>query len=379
MNTHRSLSGQRLLLIDNRQEYLLSHRMPIIAAACASGMDVTTAVISQPRNAIPTTTPVSPILVAPEGRQRLLRREWLIFSNLRKLFRTSDADIVHLITIRVIFIGLLALLPIRNRKSRVICSVTGLGYIFTDTKFITRAVARIVGGTIGWAAGRLNAQLIFQNSVDRALFVQRNWVGRDRSYLVEGSGVDTDSFVATPLPENKVILFCARYLVHKGIREFIEAAEMAKRSRPEIRFALCGGVDPDNPASIAKDELTRAVGGGWVEDWGYRSDMKQVYTECSFLVLPSYREGMPKVVLEAAASGRPAIVTDAPGCSQSVVPDETGLIVPVGDSKALADAMLRLVGDDEKLILMAGAARASAEQRFSAKRIGEAVMEVYTA
>jgi glycosyltransferase involved in cell wall biosynthesis len=204
-------------------------------------------------------------------------------------------------------------------------------------------------------------------------------MGTSSATLIRGSGVDTEKFNATPLPGGrKVIMFAARYLRHKGIVEFIQAARILKEALgAEVRFVLVGGPDSDNPASVSGADVQSWVSEGLVEDWGKQKNMSECLASAHIVCLPSYREGLPKVLLEAMACGRPIITTDAPGCREVVEHGVNGLIAPVGDAAALARAMQEIVANDQLAAHMAASSRSMAVTQFSSTLVGCAFGALY--
>jgi glycosyltransferase involved in cell wall biosynthesis len=197
--------------------------------------------------------------------------------------------------------------------------------------------------------------------------------------LIRGAGVDLERYRPTPLPDtpDPVVLLPARMLRDKGIAEFIAAAGQVRARRPAARFVLVGGIDRDNPAAYAQGELEAAIAVTGVEWWGHRDDMRAVYAQAGIVCLPSYREGLPKALLEAAASGRPLVATDVPGCRDICRPGESGLLVPARDAAALAQAIETLLADDALRARLAAGARSLVEREFSSERVHAATLALY--
>lgn len=255
--------------------------------------------------------------------------------------------------------------------------ITGLGYAFnTPTSVKQRLLGWLVPYLYRVALDGARA-VFFQNEDDLAFFRQRRLLRPGaQTVRVMGSGVDLDYFSSVPLPRGPVVfLLMARLLVEKGIREYVEAARMVRRSHPAVRFALLGPFDP-NPAAIGRDELRRWVDEGAVEYWGEAEDVRPHIAQCSVFVLPSYREGMPRSVLEAMAMGRPIITTDVPGCRDTVEEGVNGYLVRPRDSEALAAAMHRCLESDVSLKTMGQASRRRAEQYFGVESVNRILLQV---
>lgn len=259
--------------------------------------------------------------------------------------------------------------------ARRVAMVTGLGYAFTGTSFkarVLRAVAtRLYRGALADAT-----TVLFQNPDDRDELARRGALMKAPApRLVAGSGVDVEAFPALPPPDGApVFLMVARLLGDKGVREYAEAARLVRAQRPAWRFRLVGWIDA-NPAAIRREELDSWTRDGTIEFAGRLDDVRGELARAGVFVLPSYREGAPKSVLEALASARPVITTDAIGCRETVRAGVEGLLVPPRDAQALARACLRL-GDDAALRAEMGArARRRAVERFDVRRVNAEIME----
>ncbi len=368
----------KLLLAENRVEYFPTHRLPLAEAARDAGYDVHVATLTHgsAKGIEEAGFPFHEI--SRKGGNRIFQELSALFG-LRRVLGEVQPDICHLITLRAVFHGLVALLIGRARPRVVVCSITGLGYLFTDDGLKARIGRAFVGSLIGLLRRLVRPTFIFQNGDDRTLFADRGWVPLSASCLVRGSGVDIRVFSKARMPSGTpVVLFCARFLRHKGIFEFVEAARTLRNEAVDARFVLVGDVDPHNPASACRTDVDAWVKEGIVEDWGFCSDVPARLAQASLVVLPSYREGLPKVVIEAAATGRPVVVADAPGCREAIVDGETGMLVPARDPQALAGAIRTLLGDPARRRLMGEAARRDAESRFASDVIADAILGVYS-
>jgi glycosyltransferase involved in cell wall biosynthesis len=368
----------KLLLAENRVEYFPTHRRPLAEAARAAGYDVHIATVTSGSSAgiVDAGFPFHQISRRVGGSR--MSQEFAAMFGLRRVLRELRPDICHFITLRAVVHGLLALLLGGVRPQLVVCSITGLGFLFTDEELRARIGRTVAGNLIGILRRLVRPVFIFQNPDDRALFADRGWVPLSASCLVRGSGVDVRAFSKAELPSGTpIVLFCARYLRHKGIFEFVEAARLLRSEGVDARFVIVGDVDPHNPASASRSDVDAWLEEGIVEDWGFCSDVPARLAQAALVVLPSYREGLPKVVIEAAATGRPVIVSDSPGCREAVVDGQTGLLVPPKDPGALASAIGTLLADPARRRLMGDAARRDAESRFASDVIAEAIVGIY--
>lgn len=231
-------------------------------------------------------------------------------------------------------------LAARLSGSPIIVTITGLGATFIKENWVSWVVDKLYKLALPYAS-----RVIFQNPDDRNLFLERGYTTLAGSELIPGSGVDTEHFASSPLPEpigkSPVFLLIARLLRDKGVSEFVGAAQIVKKQYPESRFALLGAMGSGNPAEISKEELQQWLDEGYVEYWGTSKDVRHEISQATWVVLPSYREGLPRTLLEAASMGRPLIATDAPGCREVVKESKNGFLCKVKDTSSLAEIMLK--------------------------------------
>jgi glycosyltransferase involved in cell wall biosynthesis len=236
----------------------------------------------------------------------------------------------------------------------------------------------LVGGLYRVALGHNNLKVVFQNPDDRDSLSKLAHLKDSKVEMIRGSGVDLIQYSYSPLPLGvPVVLLAARLLADKGVREFVQAARFLKQQGVSARFCLVGSIDPANPASLPDTELTQWANDGVVELWGQRSDMPAVLSSAHLVVLPSYREGLPKVLLEAAACGRAIVTTDVPGCRDAIDPSVTGLLVPVRNAEAIADSLKDLINDRARCQAMGNAGRALAERAFDVRQVVAGHLRIY--
>jgi glycosyltransferase involved in cell wall biosynthesis len=250
--------------------------------------------------------------------------------------------------------------------------VTGRGYAFEENS------KRIhVGNLARWLyrlALSRNKLVFFQNSDDEELFRERGLVAADkRTAVVNGSGVGLDEFSVTPFPSKTSFLLIARLLGAKGIREYVVAAGLLRNHGSDVRFSVVGWID-DNPDSISEDELAGWKTEGIVDFLGKQTDVRPAIADSSVYVLPSYREGTPRTVLEAMSMGRPIITTDAPGCREPVIPGENGFLVAVQSTDELAAAMRKFIEDPSLIEKMGARSREIAEDRYDVHKVNDAML-----
>jgi glycosyltransferase involved in cell wall biosynthesis len=256
--------------------------------------------------------------------------------------------------------------------------VTGLGYAFTPGREIKRLVAKLASSLAYWLALRHADGVIFQNGDDEKEFRARGFLSAQTDILrVAGSGVDVEAFAQKPLPSGVNFLMIARLLLDKGIREYLAAARVVRERIGLARFVLAGPFDP-NPATLSRAELERATAEGTVEYVGEVADVRPLLEACSVYVLPSYREGMPRTVLEAMAVGRAIITTNTPGCRDAIADGENGMLVPPRNAVLLAEAMITLADAPERIAAMAEQSRRRAERHFDSRMIARQIAHFIT-
>lgn len=289
--------------------------------------------------------------------------------SLWRLMQQLHVDVFLGYTIKPVIWGLIAA-GVTGVPQRV-ALITGLGYAFTDdgtgaARWIVRVIARGLYG----AALRHATVILFQNDDDKADFARMRLLPRGTEVrVVAGSGIDLTHFPARPLPQGPVrFTLIARLLGDKGVREFVAAARQVRRDWPETEFHLVGGSD-SNPTGIPEPEVKAWHAAGYIHWHGQLSDVRPTLAQTHVYVLPSYREGAPRTVLEAMATGRAIITTDAPGCRQMVVVGNNGFLVPVRDAHALAQAMLRFLHEPGLIESMGIASRRLAEERFDVRKL----------
>jgi glycosyltransferase involved in cell wall biosynthesis len=292
------------------------------------------------------------------------------------MFRAKRPHIVHCFTIKPAIYGTLAAwlarVPVR------VVTITGLGHTFTSAPRWLRAAVEIMYRTALSVAHVVQ----FQNAEDRELFVRRHLVARHKTMIVPGSGINLQRFVPVPLPSIEQgrpvrFLMIARLIREKGVSEYIEAARRVREDGGEVEFALLGGEDPRNPSGYSAQELEQIRSSRVVKWLGETDDVRPHIEAADVVVLPSYREGLPRVLVEAAAMGRPALACDAPGCRDAVLDGVTGYLVPPRDAGGLAAAMRKFAADPDRLATMGAAARTRAVALYDEGNVIGPTLEQY--
>ena len=296
-----------------------------------------------------------------------------------RLYRREAPAIVHHLAMKPILYGSWAA-RIAGVPA-VVNSFAGLGYLFTGGGLAVRILRWLARLTLRRAlALSSSSKTIFNNGDDFRQFEQLGIVGKERAVVIRGVGIDTSRFCPRPEPDGvPIVLLASRMLWDKGVAEFVGAARLLAKRGVEARCVLAGRGDPANPASIPDEQLEIWKREGVVEWWGHQTDMPGALASAHVVVLPSYREGLPTVLLEAAASGRAIVGTDVPGCREIVRDGVNGYLVPPRHEAALADAIETLLRDPEKCVRMGRQGRRIVVDEFSIDRVAQQTLAVYRA
>jgi glycosyltransferase involved in cell wall biosynthesis len=366
----------RILFVDNDVNSFYAYRIELARGARDSGFEVHVA--APPGKAAE--------ILRAEGLQyhsipmtRSGLAPWKEFSTISvlfRLYRRVRPDLVHHLRLKPVLYGGLA--AYGARVPAVVGLLTGLGYVFIAETRRALVIRKLVVLSCKVAFRHGNQRIVFQNPDDQGVFIQNKILPAAQTVLIKGSGVDVHTYVPTPEPEGvPVVVLASRMLRDKGVVEFVGAARGLRGAGVLARFVLVGETDPGNPTAITADQLRAWADEGVIEWWGHQNDMRKVLSQSNIVCLPSLREGVPKVLIEAAACGRAIVTTDAPGCREIVREGENGLLVPVRDSKALADALRLLIESSPLRALMAAKGREIAVAEFSIERVVNETLGVY--
>ncbi|KAA0218537.1 MAG: glycosyltransferase family 1 protein [Lautropia sp.] len=368
----RTVPRPRLLFVVTEDWYFRSHRLALAKAAIAAGFDVAVATrVANHAGAIEELgVRVVPFAIDRGGMNLL--RDALTIARLAILYRRERPDIVHHVAMKPVLYGSLAARMAGVR--RIVNALAGMGWLFTAERSAQGRLPAVVGRLMRSA---LRSTCVIVQNPDDAAAVAEQWSPADLR-VIRGAGVDCHAFTPVPTPpEPPLVVLPARMLADKGVNEFVDAARMVKASGHLARFALVGAPDPANPASIPVTQLAAWRDEGSVEWWGHREDMPAVYAQAHLVCLPSYREGLPKSLLEAAACGLPIVAADVTGCREVVRDGYNGLLVPPRDAAALSAALLRLIAEPNTRKLMGARGRQRARQEFAQERIVAETIAVY--
>ena len=366
----------RLMLVATEDWYLWSHRIGLAVAARDAGYEVAIATrVGEYGERIRALgfnlveVDFARGLLSPTANLRTVR-------DLCAAYRRWEPSLVHHVAIQPIVLGSAA--AARARVPATVNALTGLGTALTSRSMKARVAKPVLRSALGWAMRRSGSRAMVQNP-ENAQFVESLGVRPNRIALVRGAGVDVQRFRPQPEPGGPIrVTMISRLLWGKGVREFVDAATLVRKARSDVVFTLLGAPDDGNPTSVSSQQVRSWAAGGVIEWWGYREDVADVLACSHIAVLPTYYgEGIPKTLLEAAACSRPIVATDVPGCREVVRHGDNGLLVPVRDAHALADAILALADDPDRRAAMGTESRRRAETEFSAERIHQETLEVY--
>ena len=312
-----------------------------------------------------------------ERRSLHLFREIQLLRYICSIYREEQPDIVHNFTIKSVVYGALAAQAAGVKKR--IHAVTGLGHVFISQSLRARLLRPVVKGLLKMALRGKESRLILQNPDDQKLFLQHKLITPERIYLIRGSGVDIQHFAPViKKHQGKFrVLLAARLLWEKGIREYAEAAQLLSHLTDKIEFLLAGATDPGNPSAVPEEEIKKWQDTGLFTVPGHVENMQELMSEVDLMVLPSWREGTPRGLLEAAAMGLPIITTDAPGCREVVEHEKNGFLIPIGDAPALAEKIAYLLDNPVTCREFGKAGREKVQREFDQEIVFRQTWEVY--
>lgn len=372
--------NKKILYVVNVDWFFLSHRLPIALEALANGYDV---------HILTTIT---------DGKEDLIRHGFTIhkfsggrgvnrpidvikqFLEIRYTIKLVQPDLIHLVTVLPVLLG--GINARFQSVKGVVVAISGLGTVFIANSWSAKIRRYIVERLYKLALNNPAAKVIFQNPYDRTLINDLVSLESNQLVMIPGSGVDLDIYSPRPLPGGRpIVMLAARLLREKGVFEFLHACEILKNDKElqsiEPRYVLVGKIDLENPSSLTSTEINEISNSGLVEVWGLKTDIPDILAQASIVVLPSYREGLPKILIEAAACGRPVIATDVPGCRDAIRENLTGLVVPVKDAQALSQAILELLNNPQKAQAMGKAGRKLAEEKFDVREVVRQHLAIY--
>lgn len=294
-------------------------------------------------------------------------------NSLRKLFKKEKPNACLCYTIKPVIYGGIAARLCRIKNINLL--ITGTGFLFTSQSLKARVLKTISMALYRFSfAGARN--IIFQNPDNRQEFIDYKLVKVNKTSIVNGSGVNMEKFATTPFPKELSFFMLSRMLHSKGVGEYIEACKILKGKYPEIKFRLLGNIAHNMKDAIPEDYIMSAVKDGTIELIGETNDVRKYYSDCTVYVLPSYREGTPRSVLEAMATGRPIVTCDVPGCRETVIDGENGFLVPAKDVNSLADAMEKFILDPALIPQMGQKSWELCKKKYDVNKVNNDMMRI---
>ncbi|MBX3655509.1 MAG: glycosyltransferase family 4 protein [Ramlibacter sp.] len=374
----------RILYVVNNAAFFCSHRLPLAIAARKAGHEVAL-ITGQAGSVLLEASAVQQLKYA--GIRHIATRfktggispfsELIGFCEVVRAVSAWQPDIIHCASPKGLLYGGLA--ARFAACPAVVLAVSGMGSLFAGPQTCFKSLMRNAYLTlVRMAYSHPKAKVIVQNTDDRELVVGAGFATAADIRLVPGSGVQLDTYVDLPIEgRGNIVVLPARLLKNKGVVEFVRAARLLRATVPGWRFVLVGTADYDNPSAISLAQIRAWVDEGVVEWWGHSENMDEVLAQAAIVCLPSYREGMPKALLEAAAAGCAIVTTDAVGCRDAIEPGKSGDLVPIADVSALAEALLKLIQNPARRLVYGAAGRDLARRKFDLQIVIDTTMEIY--
>jgi len=369
---------KKLIFISNNLNFFITHRLLIAETALAKGFDV--AIVYGELGGADHEFLVHKgfkLIFIPMYRGAInIMKNFKTFFYLWILIKKENPDIVHLISIKPYLYG--GIISRLARVPAVVSAVSGMGSLFISKSFKSIFLRIILYPFYKLAFNHPNQTVIFHNKDDLKLFVDWGILNPIKAKILKGSGVNLNNFKNFNDPKGitKVCL-ASRLLQDKGVYEYESAAKILKDKGIIADFYLAGDIDAKNPSTLSLEYVNKLKRENIVKVLGYQEDIAGLYAKSHIVCLPSYREGMPKSLLEAASAGRAIVTTDVPGCRDSIIPNKTGLIIPAKDSQKLADAIKWLIDHPKERIAMGTAGRKLAEKEYAIENIVQNHLNIY--
>lgn len=370
---------RRVLFITNSAEFFLSHRLSLATAARDYGYDVHVAVPSDSSIERIRALGFTVHEIALKRKSINPFSEAVALMSIRRIIKKVAPDILHNLTIKPVIYG--TMVACFQKDTKVVNTITGLGYIFIKRGRVAAFLRSAVMSVYKSIFKREQLRVIFQNNDDHRMFIENKVIDAKKAVIIRGSGVNVAEY--TPRAEHvlyegyPVILLAGRMLWHKGVKEYVDAAYLLKQRNVKARFVLVGPVDEGNRAGISKEQLMKWNEEDFLEWWGQVDNMAEIICKSSIVCLPSYGEGVPKILIEAASCAKPIVATDVPGCREIVQHHVNGLLVPARDSHALADALEQLLENEALQDEMGRAGRHKVVEQFSDRIVNESTIGIY--
>lgn len=368
---------KKLFIVVNVDYFFLSHRKDIALRALKEGFDVTIIAEDTGKSKEIESLGLHFINLPINKTGTNIFQELKTFRFLYSLFKKERPEIVHLVGLKTILWGGLAAKLIKVKG--LVTAVSGLGVMFSpeyNKKLMPKAILKV----LRFIHNRKNTYCVFHNTDDIDLFIKNKIIDSKYCIRTMGSGIDLNQYKYKEEPKSDKlrVLFTARMVEDKGVLVLIEAANILRdKYQGKVEFLLCGGLET-NPLAVSKEKLNELCDGDYIQWLGKRSDVKELLESSHIFAFPSYyKEGLPKSCIEAAAIGRPIITCDSVGCRDTVVDGEAGFLVPIKDSKTVAEKLDILFEDTELRKTMGIKSRKYAEDKFSIEDVIQVHLDIY--
>lgn len=366
---------KHIVYLISEYQFFLIHKLALVQETAQHNYQVTV-VTKVPKGTIPKSFPNIEIIDLDIQRTINPLKDIKTLLALCRIYRRLKPSLVQHVSLKPILLGSIA--AWLSGIPHTLNTVTGLGYLFISNSLKARLVRWIIWPIFFLIFHDKNTHTVFPNPADIEKFRKLHLINEKNTRLIPGLGVDIEQFPYTEEQnEEKEILLAARIIRDKGILEFVQAARWMKAVNPAVKISLVGEANDKNPTKISPEEVRAWEKEGLLQWHGYEQDMPSLLKRVNIVCLPSYREGLPRILLEAAACGRAIVTTDVPGCRDAVIPYKTGLIVPAKDPQSLFHAMNFLIEADDYRKSMGKAGRQWVEEKFSGQIINEQFIDFY--
>ena len=370
-----SENSKKLLFIVNVDTFLISHRLEIALEAINEGFEVHFAAKDTGKMKEIQDLGIFTHPIRIHRSSISLKSLFQTLIDIKSLIINLKPQIVHLVSIKPVILGGI-LLHFFKKKPFMISSISGLGQIYISKGLFSKLKKSLTNILYRLAFCHKNLNVIFQNSNDLEYLCSVTGLKKNKTRLISGSGVDLNKFKLTKLPDlgKPIILFPGRIIVSKGVLNFVEAAKVLGE---KAKFVICGEIDFESKDHISKELLNKWIDKKFIEYWGFSKNMHEIMQKSSIIILPSYREGLPKSLCEAAACGRPVITTDVPGCRDAIIPNKTGLLISLKNSNQLIEKIKILINDKKIMRRMSINGRKLAESKFDIIKVKKEHLAIY--
>ena len=369
---------KKLLILINDLNFFCSHRLPIAEKSKKNGFDVVIGYgeLGGADHQLLEQKGFRLCYIPMKRGGLSFFKDIILFFNIWKFLKREKPDILHLVTIKPYLYGGIAS-RLTNIPS-VVSAISGLGTLFVHRNLKSKLLLILLSPIYYLAFNHFNQKIIVQNEDDAKVLVNMRVLNPQKVELIKGSGVKLQNFTNHVEPSGiPVICFVGRLLYDKGVCEFIHAARLIKKKGIKAKFLLVGDLDNKNLTSLNINDLNKIKNENYVEIVGYKKNISSLFANSNIICLPSYREGLPKSLMEAAAASRAVVTTDVPGCRDAIIPNKTGLLVPVKNSQKLADAVQWLIEHPLERFAMGKEGRKLAEKEFDIEIIVQHHLDIY--